>query len=227
MADAGYAQTSGDGDTVSQLPRGFDNRALRRRALQAGALFAVLIAIALLAPGLGEVRDLLGQADPAWLALAVAFEGLSFASYVVMFRPVFCRGMGWRRCWQIGGSELAMGSLVPASGIGGLALGAWILHGAGMDSRRIARRSVAFFLIKSGVNFVAVAVIGTAMALGLGPAESLWLTVVPAAAAVAVLAAVVVIGRLDPGRPPRASRARAAGGARPASPWSAAPRRPS
>ena len=55
-----------------------------------------------------------------------------------------------------------MGSLVPASGAGGLALGAWVLHRGGMGGERIARRSVAFFLIKSGVNFVAVAVIGTA-----------------------------------------------------------------
>ena len=45
-----------------------------------------------------------------------------------------------------------MGSLVPASGAGGLALGAWVLHRGGMGGERIARRSVAFFLIKSGVE---------------------------------------------------------------------------
>ena len=51
-----------------------------------------------------------------------------------------------------------------------------------MPADKIARRSVAFFLIKSSVNFVAVAVIGTAMALGLaGPDKSLLLTAVPAA----------------------------------------------
>ena len=67
-----------------------------------------------------------------------------------------------------------MGSIVPASGAGGLALGAWILHEGGMPAERIARRSVAFFLIKSSVNFVAVVVIGTLMALGLiGPHRSL------------------------------------------------------
>ncbi len=126
-------------------------------------------------------------------------EGLSFASYVLMFGPVFCTGLPWRRSWQIGGSELAMGSLVPASGIGGLVLGAWILQRGGMDRGQIARRSVAFFLIKSGVNFVAVAVLGTAMALGLGPELSLWLTVFPAAVATLALLAVFVISRLGPG----------------------------
>jgi uncharacterized membrane protein YbhN (UPF0104 family) len=185
---------------------------LRRRALQAVGALAVLLAIVLLAPGLGEVRDRLAGARPEWLALAALLEGASFASYVVMFGPIFCTGLSWRRSWQIGGSELAMGSLVPASGAGGLALGAWILHRGGMDGERIARRSVAFFLIKSGVNFLAVAVLGIVMALGVGPELSLWLTAFPAAVAALALGGVVAIPRLGPGRPagPEASRPRRA-----------------
>ena len=176
---------------------------MRRRTLQAIAALAVLVAIVLLTPGLGEVRDSLADANPAWLALATLLEGLSFASYVVMFGPIFCTGLSWRRCWQIGGAELAMGSLIPASGAGGLALGAWVLHRGGMDGERIARRSVAFFLIKSGVNFLAVAVLGAVMALGLvGPELSLWLTAFPAAVATLALAAVVVDSPPRPGPPP-------------------------
>jgi uncharacterized membrane protein YbhN (UPF0104 family) len=195
----------------AELPREFRAPALRRRALQAIAALGALVAIFLLAPGLGQVRDRLAGASPGWLVLATLFEGLSFLSYVVMFGPVFCTGLSWRRSWQIGGSELAMGSLVPASGAGGLALGAWVLHRGGMDGRRIARRSVAFFLIKSGVNFLAVAVLGTVMALGLlGPELSLWLTAFPAVVATLALAAVVAIPRLGPGRAPgpEASRLR-------------------
>jgi len=187
----------------ADLPREFQTRTLLRRALQAIGALAILLAIFLLAPGLGEVRDLLTRAEPGWLVLATALEALSFASYVLMFGPIFCTGLSRRRSWQIGGSELAMGSLVPASGAGGLALGAWILHRGGMDAARIARRSVAFFLIKSGVNFVAVAVIGTALALGIfGPDLSLWLTAVPAAAATLTIAAVALLPRLGPGRTP-------------------------
>jgi uncharacterized membrane protein YbhN (UPF0104 family) len=128
-----------------------------------------------------------------------------------MFGPIFCTGLSWRRSWQIGGSSLAMGSLVPASGAAGLALGAWVLHRGGMDGPRIARRSVAFFLIKSGVNFLAVAVLGAVMALGLlGPDLSPWLTAFPAAIATLALGAVVAIPRLGPGAPlgPNASRLR-------------------
>ena len=74
----------------------------------------LLVAVFLLAPGLGDVRDLLVKAKPGWLVLAVALEGLSFVSYIVMFGPIFCTGLTRARSWQIGGAELAMGSLVPA-----------------------------------------------------------------------------------------------------------------
>jgi uncharacterized membrane protein YbhN (UPF0104 family) len=128
-----------------------------------------------------------------------------------MFGPIFCTGLTWRRSWEIGGSELAMGSLVPASGAGGLALGAWVLHRGGMGGARIARRSVAFFIIKSGVNFLAVALIGAALAVGLfGPDQSLWLTALPAAAAALSIVAVAALPRFGPGIPlgPERSRTR-------------------
>jgi uncharacterized membrane protein YbhN (UPF0104 family) len=176
---------------------------LRRRGLQAIAALTVLVLIFLLAPGLGEVREQLDGANPGWLAVATLFEGLSFLSYLVMFGPIFCTGLTWRRSWQIGGSELAMGSLIPASGAGGLALGAWVLHRGGMSGQRIGRRSVAFFLIKSGVNFIAVVVLGAVMAVGLvGPDLSLWLTAFPAGMAALAIAGVVALPRFGPGRPP-------------------------
>jgi uncharacterized membrane protein YbhN (UPF0104 family) len=176
---------------------------------------ALLVAIGLIAafaPGLGEVRTRLSGAQPGWLAVGVGLEFLSCASYVLMFRPVFCPSMSWRTSWEIGWSELAVGSIVPASGAGGLALGAWILRQGGMPLEQIARRSVAFFLIKSSVNFVAVAVIGTAMALGLGPRHSLLLTALPAAMSVLTIAAVVALPRIGPGpqREHEASRLRRA-----------------
>jgi uncharacterized protein (TIRG00374 family) len=198
---------------LEELPREFQPKTLRHRALQALVALVVLLAIVLFAPGLGEVRDHLADASPGWLALATLLEGLSFASYVLMFGPIFCAGLGWRRSWEIGGSELAMGSLVPASGAGGLALGAWVLYRGGMGGERIARRSVAFFLIKSGVNFVAVAVIGTALAIGLvGPDLSLWLTAFPATMATLAIVVVASLPRLGSGpRPfpsPDASRSK-------------------
>jgi uncharacterized protein (TIRG00374 family) len=182
------------------MPREADPRVLRKRALQVIGALAVIALIVLLAPGLGEVRKRLEHADPGWIALAIALEFMSGTSYVLMFKPVFCRNMPWRTSWEIGWSELAMGSIVPASGAGGLALGAWILNQGGMPAERIARRSVAFFLLKSAVNFAAVTVLGTLMAVGIvGPHKSLLLTALPAAGAALVIALVLMIPRLGPG----------------------------
>src|SRR3954452_12563267 len=139
---------------AESLPDDFAPRRLLRRLLEAAALLVVVVLVALLAPGLGQVRDRLADASPGWLVLAVAFEALSCMSYVLMFRAVFCRRISWRTSAEIGWAELAAGSLVPASGAGGLALGAWILRRGGMSVDHIARRSVAFFLVKSSVNFV-------------------------------------------------------------------------
>jgi uncharacterized membrane protein YbhN (UPF0104 family) len=197
------------GPAPVSMPREFDPRLLARRALQIAAALAVVVLVVVLAPGLGDVRDKLAGADPAWIALAVVFELMSGISYVLMFRPIFCRHMPWRTSWEISWSSLGMGSIVPASGAGGLALGAWILYQGGMPAERIARRSVAFFLIKSSVNFVAVAVIGTLMAVGLiGPDKSLLLTALPAAAATLVIGLVLLVPRLPPGEGPREDHGR-------------------
>jgi uncharacterized protein (TIRG00374 family) len=191
------------------MPDEFEPRRLARRTLQIVAVLAVVGLVLLLAPGLGEVRDLLTEARPEWVALAVALETLSCASYVFMFRPIFCNTMPWRTSWEIGLAELGAGSIVPASGAGGLALGAWILRAGGMPAQRIASRSVAFFLIKSSVNFVAVAVLGTTMALGIaGPHQSLWLTAAPAVGALCTLAALLVVPRLGAGASVRAEAGR-------------------
>ena len=188
---------------AQQLPEELAPRRLLRRFAWVLALLVVLVLVALLAPGLGEVREILTDGDPGWLALAVALELGSCVCYVLMFRPVFCRRMSWRTSAEISWSELGVGSIVPASGAGGLALGAWILSRGGMPADRIARRSVAFFLIKSSVNFVAVAVLGTVMALGLaGPDRSLLLTALPAALSVLVIGLVFAMPRLGPGEDP-------------------------
>ncbi len=187
------------------MPDELDARRLRRRALQVIGLLVVVGLIAWLAPGLGEVRAILERARPEWLLLAVGLELGSCLSYVLMFKPIFCPRMSWRTSYELGMSELAAGSIVPASGAGGLALGAWALRKGGMPGEEIARRSVAFFVLKSAANFVAVAVIGTLMWLGVGPHVSPWLTILPAAMSVVTLAAVALVPRLAGRRDPRAA----------------------
>jgi uncharacterized protein (TIRG00374 family) len=175
------------------VPRGLDSRSLRRRALQIAAVLVIVGVVAALAPGLGDVRQRLKGGQPGWLGVAIVLELLSCLSYVLMFRPIFCARMSLRTSYRLGMSELAVGSLVPASGAAGLAFGAWALRKGGMPVQDIARRTVAFFVLKSAVNFVAVAVVGIAMWVGVGPDVSPALTLLPAVLAIVAIAAVSLI----------------------------------
>ena len=112
----------------------------------------VLSAAIVLLPGLGSLRDRFNGAQPGWLALAAVLELGSCASYVLVFRGVFCGRMSWRTSTEIGLSELAANSLFTVGGAGGLALGAWIMRRGGLPADFIAQRTVAFFLITSLAN---------------------------------------------------------------------------
>jgi uncharacterized protein (TIRG00374 family) len=203
--------TGGRDTPALSLPDELDSRRLRRRVLQITALFLAIGLLAWLAPGLDSIRSRLADADPGWLLLGVALEVASCASYVVMFGPVFCEGMALRTSAEIGLAELGVGSLVPAGGLGGLALGVWALRRGGMPTDQVATRTVAFFLIKCAANFIAVAVIGVLLWLGVGPSLSPALTIVPAGLAVAVMGAVASLPRVlarasGAGRVARAAR---------------------
>jgi uncharacterized membrane protein YbhN (UPF0104 family) len=188
--------------TSVRLPREFETRRLVKRSAVVAAALLVVVLVVVLAPGLGEVRHRLEGASPGWMAVAVGFEALSCVSYVLMFKPIFCSRMSWRTTAEIATSELGVGSILPASGAGGLALGAWILSQGGMPADQIARRSVAFFVIKSSVNFIAVAVLGYLLALGIvGPSQPLWLTAAPATLATMAILGVLAVPRLR-ARPP-------------------------
>jgi uncharacterized protein (TIRG00374 family) len=89
-------------------------------------------------------------------------------------------------------SELAINSVVPAGGLGGFALGAWVLRAGGAPLRRIAERTLLLYLLTSAVNVTAVAVLGTLMGLGLLPGSTdPLLTFLPAAAALGAIVATV------------------------------------
>lgn len=184
-------------------PRPFERAKLLRGGLQVGALLAALGLVAAFAPGLGEIRHHLAHADAGWVAAAVALQVLSCGSYVLLFRPLFhTHGERWASTQRIAWSALAIGSIVPASGAAGLAYGGWALTRDGAEPATVARRSVAFFLIKGSVNFVAVAVLGTTMALGLfGPPVSPWLTAFPAALSTLAIVGVLLLPRLGEGDP--------------------------
>jgi len=140
----------------------------------------VALAISAL-PGLDEVRARLQGADPVWIVALVIAEVASCGGYVLVFRATFCSQMSWGLSYDIAMAELAANSLLPAGGAGGLALGVWALHQAGMPTAHIARRTVAFFIVTSAANFFALVLVGVGVFLGIVAGRgSAALTLVPA-----------------------------------------------
>lgn len=190
------------------LPADLSGRRLRRSLLVLALVAAAFVALVVLLPGLSSLREGFSGAKAGWIALGAALELLSCASYVLVFRAVFCQRMSWRTSAEIGLSEQAANSLLSVGGAGGLALGAWILGRGGVPARQIARRTVAFFLLTSLANVVFLALGGLALASRLlsGPSNPL-LGIVPAIVGIGAIALALAVGR--------AARALGAGSRRP------------
>jgi uncharacterized protein (TIRG00374 family) len=179
------------------LPEEFSASRLRRSAAIVVGVVLVLAAAIVLLPGLDSLRDRFNGAEPGWLALAAGLEVASCASYVLVFRGVFCDRMSWRTSIEIGLAELAANSLFSVGGAGGLALGAWILRRGGLPRSYIAHRTVAFFLITSCANvaFLAIGGIGLATRILHGEPDFA-LGILPAIGAIAIIALALAAGRV-------------------------------
>jgi uncharacterized membrane protein YbhN (UPF0104 family) len=169
------------------------SRTLRNSLVGLAIFFALVTALLLSVPGLHAAADRIGDARPGWVAAGTGLELASCAGYVVLFGLVF--GMLSRRLYsRLSLSELAVNSVVSVSGLAGIALGAWVLRSRGVSVERIAKRSVLIFVLTSAVNVGATALIGVPMWLGLLPgSRNPLLTLLPAAAAMATIAATIAL----------------------------------
>ncbi len=172
-------------DTAEEMPR----LRLTRRSLTVSIVF-VVSAVAFLyyvlpkLLGLGQTWNRIQHGDPLWLGAAVILEGLSFLSYVVLFRAVFVRGgsrIDLRASYQITMAGLAATRLFAAAGAGGIALTAWALRRSGMEPRLVACRMIAFTALIYGVFMATLVVCGLGLYLGLFAGQAPFaITVVPA-----------------------------------------------
>ena len=188
---------------------GLDVRAGVRRV----AFFAVVavIAIAALAtlPGVDEVRERLGNAQPGWIAVTAACSFASMLGFVRALWAAFDRIIPWRRALVLGFAEQGANVLLPAGGAGGPALGTLVLRRAGVPAHLAAQRHVALFLGTSLVSFVALALAGLGVSVGLLPGDvSLAATLIPAVVAVVVLVLALAFGYARPGPAPHGGRLR-------------------
>jgi uncharacterized membrane protein YbhN (UPF0104 family) len=182
----GIFEGQSDGDELA-----VQSRSLRNGLISLAVFFLLVGALLTAVPGLRSVAEILTDANAGWVALAIALELLSCAGYVVLFELIFGR-LGARLSARLPLAELAVNSVVSLSGIGGIALGAWVLRSKGISIERIAKRSVLIFVLTSAVNVAAVVLIGIPMWLGLLPgSRNPLLTLLPA-----VLGLATILGTL-------------------------------
>ena len=163
--------------------------AARRGALTTATAAVAVAAALILLPGLHQVTRLLGHCSPAWLAIAVVLESASCAGFVAVISSLFAqvpRPLSRRLAWV----ELGANVVLPAGGVSGLTLAAWVLRRRGLPIAATVRTSTAVFALTSVPNFVAVALVGCGMWSGLLPGSHRFaLTGLPALAATSGLAA--------------------------------------
>jgi uncharacterized membrane protein YbhN (UPF0104 family) len=153
-------------------------------------LYGVLPRIA----GLDDTWQRIDHGEPGWLAVAVVFEVLSFAGYVVLLRLVLADDrFGWRFSVLLTLAGVAATRLLAAAGAGGIALTAWALRRTGRPAEEVAVRVFAFLVLLYSVFMAALVVGGVGLGADVvpGPAPA-GLTWVPAAVGAAVI--VVALG---------------------------------
>jgi uncharacterized protein (TIRG00374 family) len=171
------------------------SRTLRNSLISLAVFFVLIAGLLFAVPSLHSVLDSIEDASPSWLAAAAVLELLSCMSFVVLFDLVFgklSKGLTSR----LSLAELAVNSVVSVSGVGGIALGAWVLRSKGISVERIAKRSVLIFVLTSAVNVAAVVVVGIPMWLGLLPgSRNPLLTLLPAALALGSIVGTLLLAR--------------------------------
>jgi uncharacterized membrane protein YbhN (UPF0104 family) len=183
-----------------------DVRALARRAAVPGALAALAATAVIVAGGpLQAFADAFRRAldaDPRWVAVAAVSELLSFGGYIALLWLVGSRStsrLGLRESTQVTLGGAAATRLLPTAGVGGAALTLWALRRTGMGSQRATRTLMTFLITLYSVFFVAIAVSGTLLAVGLSRGDApLALTVVPAAGGALVVLTALALGAWSP-----------------------------
>jgi len=194
------------GPTPDEQPagrvHGFESRSVAARLLTIALLIAALVSLLLAVPGLHTVASEISHLSGGWLILAAALELASCASFVVVFRHFFA-AVPARPARDLAWTEMGSGALLPGGGVGSLAVGGWLLHLAGMPTRKIVRSSSGLFFLTSAVNVAALIGGGLLLASGLSAGrDGLLRGGLPILAGAVAVGMVLATARLPRRRPP-------------------------
>jgi uncharacterized protein (TIRG00374 family) len=196
---------SANGNGAVELPLFTPRRVVQTTLV----VFALLVAIYFLFPklvGLSDALSMLGDADPVWIAVAIGFNVVAFATYIALFKAVVggdALRLTWAETYEINMAGVAATLLLSAAGAGGIFLTYWALRKAGMERHDSVRRMVAFLTLHYVFYPVAVIVFGILLRTGvLNGSGSVELTIVPAALAglSLILGALIMITPADLGQ---------------------------
>jgi uncharacterized membrane protein YbhN (UPF0104 family) len=166
---------------------------MRRRLITITILVVAVVTLLLAVPALRPVSRAVAHADLWWLAAAVALEFASCVSFVVVFRMFFER-VPTVPAHELAWTEMASGALLPGGGIGSLAVGGWLLHQAGMPTRRVIVRSSGLFFYTSATSVAAMLLGAVLLLTGVSRGSGGVLrTGIPIAAGVLVTLAVISV----------------------------------
>jgi uncharacterized protein (TIRG00374 family) len=202
-------EDSVNGGTAAELPIFTTRRLIQTTVL----VLILLIGIYFLFPkvvGLGNALGKLGDADPLWIAIAIAFNVVAFATYVALFKAVVggdALRLTWLETYEINMAGLAATLLFSAAGAGGIVLTFWALRKAGMRRHDVARRMVAFLTLHYAFYPLALIVFGVLLRTGvLNGKDSIELTIVPAGVAGLLLILGLLLALIPPDLGPRVAR---------------------
>lgn len=193
----GKATVETGDDTVERLDAEFAARGageaeapiftVRRLVQTLVVVIALLVVIYFLVPklvGLSDALSRLDDADPVWIAIAIGFNVLAFATYIALFKAVVggdALRLTWLETYEINMAGVAATLIFSAGGAGGIALTYWSLRKAGMGRRDVARRMVAFISLHYAFYPIALILFGVLLRTGvLNGKDSVELTIIPA-----------------------------------------------
>lgn len=119
-----------------------DRRAVLRRLLTVLVLAVCAVTVLLAVPDLRPVVHEVSTMNPVLVAAAIGLELASCLGFVVIFR-VFFAELPKQAAREMGWIQMRSGALLPGGGTGSLAVGGWLLHLAGMPTRRHRRARAA------------------------------------------------------------------------------------
>ncbi len=158
------------GEELDALDAVGATKRLRNGLISLVMLIVLVVGLLLAVPGLHGVKHAVTHMSPPLLAVAILFELLSCAGYVLAFLQVFER-VPIRFGARVALSELAFGSAVSLGGASSVAAGALLLVERGGNPVRVAERSGVLFLLTSAVNVITLAAAGFGLWLGLLPGK--------------------------------------------------------